>query len=133
MSDQDKISPCNIDTISSRQVLRIKKNINHRIISWSKTKFSKPNTIRMVWQTVRRITNKEVIQGGFMCDSCVICVQIFANVPLTFSNSPLPLEHHIKSWVRNTGIDWIKINIKIVYQSQFEDSKDITFFNILIF
>ena len=25
MSDQDKISPCNINTISSRQVLRIKK------------------------------------------------------------------------------------------------------------
>ena len=27
MSDQDKISPYNINTISSRQVMRIKKNI----------------------------------------------------------------------------------------------------------
>ena len=33
MSDQDKISPYNIDTISSRQVMRIKKNINQGIIS----------------------------------------------------------------------------------------------------
>ena len=28
MSDQDRISPHNINTISSRQVIRIKKNIN---------------------------------------------------------------------------------------------------------
>ena len=41
MSDQDKISPHNIDTISSRQVMGIKKNINQGIISWSNTKFSK--------------------------------------------------------------------------------------------
>ena len=41
MSDQDKISPYNIDTISSRQVMRIKKNINQGIVSWSNTKFSK--------------------------------------------------------------------------------------------
>ena len=41
MSDQDRISPYNINTISSRQVMRIKKNINKGIISWSNTKFSK--------------------------------------------------------------------------------------------
>ena len=28
MNDQDRISPYNINTISSRQVMRIKKNIN---------------------------------------------------------------------------------------------------------
>ena len=33
MSDQDRISPYNINTISSRQVMRIKKNINKGIIS----------------------------------------------------------------------------------------------------
>ena len=38
-SDQDRISPYNINTISSRQVMRIEKNINHGI-SWSNTKFS---------------------------------------------------------------------------------------------
>ena len=41
MSDQDRISPYNIDTISCRQVMRIKKNINQGIIGWSKTKFSR--------------------------------------------------------------------------------------------
>ena len=40
MSDQDRISPYNINTISSRQVMRIKKNINKGIISSSNTKFS---------------------------------------------------------------------------------------------
>ena len=32
-SDQDRISPYNINTISSKQVMRIEKNINHGIIS----------------------------------------------------------------------------------------------------
>ena len=41
MSDQDRISPYNVITISSRQVMRIKKNIDKGIISWSNTKFSK--------------------------------------------------------------------------------------------
>ena len=42
MSDQDRISPYNIDTISCRQVMRITTNINLGIISWSMTKFSQP-------------------------------------------------------------------------------------------
>ena len=33
MSDQVRISPYNINTISSRQVMRIKKNISKGIIS----------------------------------------------------------------------------------------------------
>ena len=33
ISDQDRISHYNINTISSRQVMRIKKNINKGIIS----------------------------------------------------------------------------------------------------
>ena len=40
MSDQDRISPYNINTISTRQVMRIKKNIILGIISWSNTKFA---------------------------------------------------------------------------------------------
>ena len=36
-SDQDVVSPFNVNTISSRQVMRIKKNINKGIISWSNT------------------------------------------------------------------------------------------------
>ena len=41
MSDQDRISPYNINKTSSRKVTRVKKNINWEIISWSNTKFSK--------------------------------------------------------------------------------------------
>ena len=33
MSDQNRISPYNINTVSTRQVMRIKKNINLGIIS----------------------------------------------------------------------------------------------------
>ena len=32
MSDQDRISPYNINTISSRQVTRIKRNINWQLL-----------------------------------------------------------------------------------------------------
>ena len=41
MSDQDRISPYSVITISSRQVMRMKKNMNKGIISWSTNKFSK--------------------------------------------------------------------------------------------
>ena len=40
-SDLDRISPYTSDTISCRQVMRIKKNINKGIIVWSNSKFSK--------------------------------------------------------------------------------------------
>ena len=41
MCDQDRISLYTINTISSRQVMKIKKNIDKGIFSWSNTKFSK--------------------------------------------------------------------------------------------
>ena len=41
MSDQDKISPYNIITVSSRQGMRKKKNISQGIISRSNTNFFK--------------------------------------------------------------------------------------------
>ena len=40
-SDLDIISPYTIHTISSRQVMRIKKIINYVIVVWSNSKFSK--------------------------------------------------------------------------------------------
>ena len=39
-SDQDRISPYNINKISNRQVMRIKKESNERVIAWYDTKFS---------------------------------------------------------------------------------------------
>ena len=41
VSDQDGISPYYIYTISCRQVMRMRKNINYGITNWSDTKFSK--------------------------------------------------------------------------------------------
>ena len=49
ISDQKRISPYNNNTISSRQVMRLKN-------WWSRTKFSEKNIIRIVWKTVRRTT-----------------------------------------------------------------------------
>ena len=40
INDQNRISLYNINTISTRWVMRIKKNINLGMISWSNTKFS---------------------------------------------------------------------------------------------
>ena len=40
MSDQDRISSPNINIISTRKVMKIKKDINLGIINWSNTKFS---------------------------------------------------------------------------------------------
>ena len=47
MSDQDRIFPNNINAISSKQVMRIKKSINHVTISGSNTntEFFKKKTI----------------------------------------------------------------------------------------
>ena len=39
-SDQERISPHNIHTISSGQVMIIKRDINKGVISWSSNKFS---------------------------------------------------------------------------------------------
>ena len=39
--DLERISPYTISMISSRQVMRKKKNINEGIIYWSNSKFSK--------------------------------------------------------------------------------------------
>ena len=50
MSDQDKISPYNINTISSRQEMELEENnnfIQYQILQTS--------IIRIIWQTVRRI------------------------------------------------------------------------------
>ena len=40
MSDKGRISPYNINTIATIQLMRIKKNIRLGIISWSNIKFS---------------------------------------------------------------------------------------------
>ena len=41
VSDQGRISPYYICTVSCKQVMRIKKNINYGLTNWSYTEFSK--------------------------------------------------------------------------------------------
>ena len=60
MSDQERISPYNINTISSRQVMRIKKNISRGIISWSDIKFSILTSQELYGRHWRRIA-KEIL------------------------------------------------------------------------
>ena len=47
-SDQDRISPYNMNAILSIEVMRVKRNINKGIISSSNTKFSKLTTVRRI-------------------------------------------------------------------------------------
>ena len=53
MSDKDRISPYNVNTISSRQVIRIK--LDYKLIQ---NQVLQINIIRIVFQTVRRIVNE---------------------------------------------------------------------------
>ena len=64
MSDQDIIYPYIIDT-KSIQGMRIKKNINNLEDCWLiQNQILQTQIIRIVWQTVRRITNEILgVQG----------------------------------------------------------------------
>ena len=54
MSDQDRISPYNINTTSSTQVKRKKEKYE----LWIQYQTLQPNIIISVWQTLRRITSE---------------------------------------------------------------------------
>ena len=57
MSDQDRISPYNINTISSRHVIRIKRKyqkVDYYVIQYQ---ILRSTIITIVLQTVRRVTN----------------------------------------------------------------------------
>ena len=58
MSDQDRISPYNINKISSRQV-RSENKEEYQLGDYKLIQYQIPqnNITRTVWQTVRRITN----------------------------------------------------------------------------
>ena len=59
MSDQDRISPHNLNIISSRPVMRIKKiSIKGLLVDSMINSLNYRYITRSVWQTVRRITNE---------------------------------------------------------------------------
>ena len=75
LKPQYRISPYIHNTISSRQVMGIKKNINEEIVFLSHTKFSKLTTQKLYdRQIIRRITNEilsesSVIRAKKLCKS----------------------------------------------------------------
>ena len=71
MDDQDRISPYNICTISSRQVMRLKK-ISVRGLYLVQYQIPQTNVTRTVWQTVRRITNEILGVKGLSQQSCLV-------------------------------------------------------------
>ena len=58
MSDQDRISPYNINIISSRLVMRLKKLYQLGDYELIQYQILQTNITITVWETVRRITNE---------------------------------------------------------------------------
>ena len=58
MSDQDRISPYNNNTISSRQVTKIKTNINLPLYKLIQYQILRNNITRTEWLTVRRLARE---------------------------------------------------------------------------
>ena len=58
MGDQDRISPYNINTESSRQMRRIKKKTQLGEYKLIRYQILQIEIISILWQTVRRITNE---------------------------------------------------------------------------
>ena len=66
MTNQDRISPYNINTESSRQVRRIKKKTqleNYKLIQYQILQIEIMN---ILWQTIGRITNEILGVKGFI-------------------------------------------------------------------
>lgn len=77
LSDQNLISPCNIDRLSSRRVMRINKIINLKISSWCTAKFSEP-----AWKKWVAICNENLIfcPRYFACYNCETIQQEFYEI-----------------------------------------------------
>ena len=83
MSDQDRNSPYNINTILCRQVMRIKKNISQGIFQLTQYQILQTNITRTVWHIVGRITNeilgvKGLIVNTLILMTSVTVVQVYA-------------------------------------------------------
>ena len=108
MSDQDRISPYNIKTISIRQVMRIKKNVNKGIISWSNSKFF----ILTSWQTVRRIT-REILGVKGLTSNCIWNhVVTYTHWTTMYLLSSLKLH-----WIHQIQTDWQLAHWKQIHHS----------------
>ena len=71
MGDQDRISPYNICTISSRQVMRLRK-MSARGLHLIQYQIPQTNVTRTEWQTVRRITDEILGVNGLSQQSSLV-------------------------------------------------------------
>ena len=71
MGDQDRISPYNVCTISSRQVMRLRK-MSARGLHLIQYQIPQTNVTRTVWQTVRRITDEILGVNGLSQQSSLV-------------------------------------------------------------
>ena len=70
MNNQDKNSPNNRKTISSRRVVKIMKNFNKGIFSWSQ--IPRTTFLRIVWPTIRKTTNETLGVKEFLTNKLKI-------------------------------------------------------------
>ena len=77
MGDQDRISPYNINRISSKQVMRNYKE-KYQLGDYKSIQYQilQTNITRTVWQTVRRITNEILGVTGFK----LMCVENLSKI-----------------------------------------------------
>lgn len=71
-SDKDRISPYNIDTTSSRQVIRVKTFINYEIISWSRTKLSQLTS----WELSGDLVEILRMKGWIVRVNCLLWISV---------------------------------------------------------
>ena len=93
MGDQDRISPYNICTISSRQVMRLRK-MSAGGLHLIQYQIPQTNVTRTVWQTVRRITNEILGVKGLSQQSCLVAhpAEAYLGFCSMKSTSPPPLD-----------------------------------------
>ena len=98
MRDQDRDSPYNINTISSKQMMRIKKNINWGINKLIQSQILQIIITRTVWQTVRRITNEilgvQGLSGQFSLSPHLIIKPNYLVIPLSCCSTTASLENY---------------------------------------
>ena len=74
MSDQDRISPYNINTISSGRVMRIIITIKYQLRDYKLIQYQilQTNITRTVWETVRRISDEILMISRERCVRIII-------------------------------------------------------------
>ena len=117
MSVQDRISPYNIDTISSKQVMRILKKYQLQDYKLIQYQILQTNIIRTVWQTERRITHEILgVKGWIHCRLVLLYLKFIyegLSLHLFFKMSPKCMKFvfgtmylHVHEMLKNPVCIW---------------------------